>query len=54
MTAKKQIPTSHIRSTDERELKEFQVNETLSNICSTDKEEPKGIIVKECSMEEDK
>ena len=30
MTATKQIPTSHVCSTDKSELKEFTVDETLS------------------------
>ena len=47
MTATKQIPISHICSTDESELKEFLVNETLFQNCSTDEDKPKGIIVKE-------
>ena len=36
ITATKQIPISHICSTGESTLKEFQVNENLSHICSTD------------------
>ena len=47
MTATKQIPTSHICYNNERELKEFPVNETLLQICSTDENES-------CSTEEDK
>ena len=45
MTAMKQTLTSHVCSTDERELKEFLIDETLSQISSTDKDESKGIIV---------
>ena len=54
MTATKQIPTSHICSTDESELKESPVNETLLQSCSTDKEESKGIIFDKCSTEDEK
>ena len=53
MTATRQIPTSHIFSTYESELKEFLSEETLSQICSTDKDESKGVIVDESSTEED-
>ena len=53
MTAIKNIPISHVCSTDESELKEFLFNKTISQICSTDKEESKGTIVNECSTEED-
>ena len=45
MTATKNIPISHIFSTDESELKEFLFDETPSQICSTHKDESKGIIV---------
>ena len=51
ITDKKQISTLHVCSTDESELKEFSVNEDLSQTCSTDKEESKGIIINECSTE---
>ena len=54
MTATKQIPTSYICSTENRELKEFLVDKTLSHICSTDKDKTKGITVGDCSTEEDK
>ena len=54
MTATKHIPTSHVCSTDESKLKELPVNETLSQIYSTDAEEPKGILVNKRSTEEDK
>ena len=53
MTATKQIPTSHVCSTNESELKKFLVDENLSQICSIDKEETKGIIVNEYYTEED-
>ena len=36
MTNTKNIPTSHVCSTDESELKEFSVDKTLSQICSMD------------------
>ena len=39
MTATKQIPTSEVCSTDESKLKEFPVDENLSQICSTDEDE---------------
>ena len=52
MTAMKQIPTSHVCSTYDSELKEFLVNETQSQICYTDKDELKDIIVENCSTEE--
>ena len=45
MTGTKQIPTSHVYYKDESELKEFLVDENLSQICSRDKDESKGIIV---------
>ena len=53
VTATKYIPTSHVCSTYESGLKEFLVGKTLSQICSTEKDESKGIIVDECSTEED-
>ena len=53
ITATKQIPTSHICSTDESKLKEFLFDEIFLQICSTDKDESKGIIVDKCSTEED-
>ena len=53
MTATKQIPTSHVCSTDETRLKEFLVDENLLQIYSTDEDESKGIIVDECFTEED-
>ena len=54
MTAKKQIPTSHVYSTDESELKVFPVDKTLLQICSTDKDKSKVIIVDECYTKDDK
>ena len=54
MTGTKQIPTSYVCSTDESKLKEFLVNETLSQICYTEKDKSKGIIVNECSTDKDK
>ena len=39
INATKQIPTSHVFSTDESKLKEFLVDDTLSQICSTDEDE---------------
>ena len=53
MTVKKHIPTLHVCSTYKSEFKEFLVDETLSQICSTDEDESKGIIIDECSTEED-
>ena len=53
MTATKQITTSHVCSTDERKLKDFPVNETISQSCSTDKDKSKCIIVNKYSTEED-
>ena len=52
MTGKKYILTSYVCSTDESKLKEFLVDKTLPQICSTDEEESKGIVDK-CSTEED-
>ena len=53
MTATKQIPISHVCFTDTSELEAFLVDKNLSQICSTYKDELKGIIVNECSMEEE-
>ena len=41
-------------STDDSKLNEFLVDKTLSQIFSTDEDESKGIIIDECSTEEDK
>ena len=54
MTATKHILTLHIFSMDKSELKEFLDDKTLSQICSTDKDRSRGIIVDKCSTEEDK
>ena len=51
-TSMKHIPTSHVCSTYESELKEFLVDETRSQICYTDEDESKGIIVENYSTEE--
>ena len=53
MTATKQIPILHVFSTYKSKLKEFLVDKTLSQICSMDEDESKGIIVDRCSTEED-
>ena len=53
MTITKHIPTSHAFSTGDSELKEFLVNENLSQICYTDEEELRGIIAEKFSTEED-
>ena len=53
MTATKHILTSHVFYIDESKLKEFPVKKTLLRSCSTDNEESKGVIVDECSTEED-
>ena len=47
-------PSLHVCSTYKSELKEFPVNETLSQSRSTDEDESKVIIVNDCSTEEDK
>ena len=52
MTGTKQNPASHVCYTDESELKEFLVNETLLRIYYTDKDESKVIIVDKFSTEE--
>ena len=54
MNGTQQISTSNVYYMDKSELKEFLVDETSSQICSTDKDEPKVIIVNKCSTEEDK
>ena len=53
MTAKKQISTSHVCSTVESKLKKFLVNKTLPQICFTDEDKPKGIIIDKYSTDED-
>ena len=45
-------PSLHVYSTVESKLKEFLVNKNLSQNCSTDEGESKGIIVDECSTED--
>ena len=52
MTAMKQILISHFCSTNENKLKLFLVTKTLSQTCSTEKEESKCIIFDECPTEE--
>ena len=49
MTATNQILILHVFSTYESELKEFLVDKTLSQICSTDEEKSIEIIVDEFS-----
>ena len=39
ITDKKHIPTLHVCFTDKSELKEFLVGETLSQVCSMEKDE---------------
>ena len=51
MTATKQIPISHVGSTDKSKLEEFPVDKALSKICSNDKDGSKGIIVNGHFME---
>ena len=53
MTATKQILTLHVCYTDESELKEFPVDKILSQICSTDEDKSKDIIVNEFSTKDD-
>ena len=52
ITGTKHMPTLHVCSTYESKLKEFLVDKTLSQICSTDKDESKVIIVDKFSTEE--
>ena len=52
MTGTKHIPVLHVCSMDESESEEFLVAENLSQVCSTDKEKSKSIIVDEISTEE--
>ena len=47
------VPSLYVYYMDESELKEFLVNENVSQNCSTDKGKPKGIIADECSTEDD-
>ena len=45
MIATKQILALHVYSTDESKLKEFLVDKIVLQICSTEEDESKGIIV---------
>ena len=54
MTATKQIPISHVFSTDKIKLEAFLDDKTLSHFCYTDKDKSKGIIVDQRFTEEDK
>ena len=49
----KQIPISHVCSTGNSKWEEFLVDKNISQICSTNEDESKCIIVNKCSMEED-
>ena len=53
MTATKQIPTLHICYMNKSKLGEFLVDENLLKMCSTDKDESKGVIFDKCYMEKD-
>ena len=53
MTATKHILTLQVCSTYKSKLKEFLVNKTLSQICSTDEGKSKGIIVDKFSTKDD-
>ena len=52
MTGTQQIPISHVFYTDESESKEFLVDETLSQVCSTNEYGSKIFIAEEISTEE--
>ena len=52
MTGTKCIIISHVCSVYKRESEEFPVEETLLQVCSTDKDKSKSIIVDAISMEE--
>ena len=52
MAGMKHNPILHVCYSNEIELEEFQVEETLLQVCSTDKNESKSIIVNESSTEE--
>ena len=54
INGKQQIPTSHVYSKKESELKEFLVDDNLPQIYSTDEDESKRIIVDKPSTDEDK
>ena len=49
ITATKQIPISHVCSTNESELEELPVEKYLSRVCYTDEDKSKNIIVDESS-----
>ena len=51
MTDTKQIPNSDVCSTHDGKLKEFLVDKTLLQICSTDTDGSKGISVNEYYMD---
>ena len=53
MNATKQIPTSHVYSKDDSKLKEFLVDKALSQICYTDKDKSKSIVVDKCYTKKD-
>ena len=52
MTGTKQIAISYVFSKDESKLKEFLVEKTISQICSTEKYESKSIVVEKCYTKE--
>ena len=52
MTSTKQIPISRACLKDESELEDFLVEENKLQVCSTDKDESKGILVNESSTDE--
>ena len=54
MTGSKYILISQVCSTDDRESKEFLVDENLMQVCSTDEFKSKSMIVYESSTEESK
>ena len=53
MTVTQKIPISHVYSNTESELKEFLVDGTILQICSTNENESKSIIIDKCFMKED-
>ena len=52
MTGTKHVLILHVCYTDKSKSKDFLVDMTLSQVCSTDEYESKGIIVYESSTEE--
>ena len=54
MTGTKHFPISHICSTYKSKSEEFLAEENLLQVCSTDEDESRSIIVDESSMEESK